>query len=56
MIYATLGGVEETVTITVGGETITARPEQDADRTTADGKASSTPWPCSLPLIANPRH
>ena len=38
---AALGGVEETVTITVGGETITARPEQDVDRTTAEGKASS---------------
>ena len=38
---AALGGVEETVTITVGGETISARPEQDVDRTTAEGKASS---------------
>ncbi len=38
---ATLGGVEETVTITMGDETITARPEEDVDRTTADGKASS---------------
>jgi len=38
---AGLGGVEETVTITVGDETITALPEQDVDRTTADGKASS---------------
>ncbi len=38
---ATLGGVEETVTITVGDETITARPEHDVDRTTAAGKASS---------------
>ena len=38
---AALGDVEETVTITVGGETISARPEQDVDRTTAEGKASS---------------
>ena len=38
---ASLGGVEETVTITVGDETITALPEQDVDRTNADGKASS---------------
>ena len=38
---ATLGGVEETVTITVGDETISAQPEQDVDRTTAEGKASS---------------
>lgn len=38
---AGLGGVEETVTLTFAGETITATPEQDVDRTTADGKASS---------------
>jgi len=38
---AGLGGVEETVTISVGGETIAAVPEADIDRTTADGKASS---------------
>ncbi len=38
---AGLGGVEETVTITVGGEIIEANPEQDVDRTTAEGKASS---------------
>ena len=38
---AGLGGVEETVTITVGDETITARPEHDVERTTAAGKASS---------------
>ena len=38
---AGLGGVEETVTMTFGGETITATPERDVDRTTADGKASS---------------
>ena len=38
---ASLGGVEETVTLTLNGETITATPEHDVDRTTADGKASS---------------
>lgn len=38
---ASLGGVEETVTISVGGETVTAIAETDVDRTTADGKASS---------------
>ncbi len=38
---AGLGGVEETVTLTFAGETVTATPEQDIDRTTADGKASS---------------
>lgn len=36
-----LGGVEETVTMTVAGEAIAAKPEDDVDRTTADGKASS---------------
>jgi hypothetical protein len=38
---ASLGGVEETVTMTLGDETVTAIPEDDIDRTTADGKASS---------------
>jgi len=38
---AGLGGIEETVTITVGRQAITAVPEADVDRTTADGKASS---------------
>jgi len=36
-----LGGVEHTVTVSLGGEVITAVPEDDIDRTTADGKASS---------------
>ena len=36
-----LGGVEETMTITVDGEKIRSRPEEDLDRTTAAGKASS---------------
>jgi hypothetical protein len=36
-----LGGVEETVTMTADGQTITAVPEADVDRTTAGGKASS---------------
>tara|TARA_B100000315_G_C14448767_1_gene528093 strand:- start:224 stop:814 length:591 start_codon:yes stop_codon:yes gene_type:complete len=38
---AGLGGVEETVTLGFSGETVRAEPEQDVDRTTADGKASS---------------
>ena len=38
---AGLGGVEETVTLQVAGETISAVPEDDVDRTTAEGKASS---------------
>jgi len=36
-----LGGIEETVFLRVGDETIAARPEADQDRTTEDGKASS---------------
>jgi hypothetical protein len=38
---AGLGGVEHTITINLDGETITAVPEQDVERTTAEGKASS---------------
>jgi len=38
---AGLGGVEETVTLTLGDEVIAAIPEEDVDRTNADGKASS---------------
>lgn len=40
-VLSTLGGVEETISITVGGEKIMAIAETDVDRTTADGKASS---------------
>lgn len=36
-----LGGVEETVYMMVGDERITGEAEEDVDRTTADGKASS---------------
>ena len=36
-----LGGVEETVSITVGDHVVKGVPEVDVDRTTADGKASS---------------
>jgi len=36
-----LGGVEETAFIRVGDETIMAKAEEDQDRTTAEGKASS---------------
>jgi len=38
---AGLGGVEETVTISIGGDVILGQPEEDIDRTTADGKASA---------------
>ena len=40
-LLARLGGVEETVFLTVGGITIKGVPEADVDRTSADGKASS---------------
>lgn len=36
-----LGGVEETAFLRLGGETVSGRPEEDVDRTTAAGKASS---------------
>ncbi len=36
-----LGGVEETITIEFDGEVVKGVPEEDVDRTTADGKASS---------------
>ena len=40
-ILATLGGVEETMFLEIDGTRVVAEPEQDVDRTTADGKASS---------------
>ena len=40
-VLSKLGGVEETMTLEVGGETITATAEEDVDRTSAAGKASS---------------
>lgn len=40
-VLAGLGGVEETAFIEVGGARVLAQAEDDQDRTTADGKASS---------------
>jgi hypothetical protein len=40
----TLGGIEETVFMEIGGETIKATPAQYDDRTTPDGKTSSVHW------------
>ena len=40
-VLAQLGGVEETACIEVGGERVAGKAEQDQDRTTAEGKASS---------------
>jgi hypothetical protein len=36
-----LGGVENMMVLEIDGETVTARPEEDLDRTNAAGKASS---------------
>jgi hypothetical protein len=38
---ARLGGVEDTVFLQFGGATVVGKPEQDVDRTTAEGKTSS---------------
>jgi hypothetical protein len=40
----TLGGIEETVFMEIGGEKITATPTEYDDRTTPDGKTSSVHW------------
>ncbi len=40
-VLGQLGGIEETISISVGGETIKAVPEGDVERTTPDGKTSS---------------
>lgn len=40
-LLAGLGGVEETVSLEIDGDTVVAVPEDDVDRTNAQGKASS---------------
>jgi hypothetical protein len=40
-VLASLGGIEDTVSLRFAGETIAGRAETDAERTRADGKASS---------------
>lgn len=40
-VLDSVGAIEETAFLRVGGETIRGVPEADADRTNADGKASS---------------
>ena len=40
----TLGGIEETVILEIGGDVIPATPTEYDDRTTADGKTSSVHW------------
>jgi hypothetical protein len=43
-VLLTLGGIEETVFMEIGGETVHATPTEYDDRTTADGKTSSVHW------------
>jgi len=43
-VLLTLGGVEETVFLEIGDETIHAAPTEYDDRTTPDGKTSSVHW------------
>jgi hypothetical protein len=43
-VLLTLGGIEETVFLEIGGDTIRATPTEYDDRTTADGKTSSVHW------------
>ena len=40
----TLGGIEETIFLEIGSETIGATPTEYDDRTTPDGKTSSVHW------------
>jgi hypothetical protein len=43
-VLLTLGGIEETVFMEIGGDVIRATPTEYDDRTTADGKTSSVHW------------
>lgn len=43
-VLLTLGGIEESIFMEVGGDTIRATPTEYDDRTTADGKTSSVHW------------
>ncbi|MDX2224547.1 MAG: DUF3501 family protein [Rhodospirillaceae bacterium] len=40
-VLATLGHIEDTITLTFAGETVRAAPTDDAERTTPEGKTSS---------------
>ena len=50
-ILRTLGGIEETVSLSFAGETVKAVAHDDAERTTADGKTSSVHF-FSFPFTA----
>jgi len=43
-VLMTLGGIEETVFMEIGGDTIKAAPTEYEDRTTPEGKTSSVHW------------
>jgi hypothetical protein len=43
-VLLTLGGIEESVFLEIGGERIQGTPTEYDDRTTADGKTSSVHW------------
>jgi hypothetical protein len=43
-VLLTLGGIEESVFLEVGGDCVRATPTEYDDRTTADGKTSSVHW------------
>jgi hypothetical protein len=43
-VLLTLGGIEKTAFLEIGGEKIIATPTEYDDRTTADGKTSSVHW------------
>jgi hypothetical protein len=43
-VLLTLGGVEETVFLEIGADTVRATPTEYDDRTTPDGKTSSVHW------------
>ncbi|HEY1632586.1 MAG TPA: DUF3501 family protein [Rhizomicrobium sp.] len=43
-ILRTLGGIEESIAISLDGETIPGTPTEYEDRTTPDGKTSSVHW------------
>ncbi|MGA9794008.1 MAG: DUF3501 family protein [Rhizomicrobium sp.] len=43
-ILKTLGGIEETVSMTIDGDAVKGAPTEYEDRTTPDGKTSSVHW------------
>ncbi len=43
-VLLTLGGIEETVFLEIGGDVVHATPTEYDDRTTPDGKTSSVHW------------